>query len=58
MCLSLALSQLVRGRGAGTAHASICLLPILDAGHSTCSLRVHAPASGSPQNHPSSLPGK
>lgn len=58
MGLSLALSLLVRGRGAGTACASICLLPILDAGHSACSLRVHALASGSPQNPPSSLPGK
>lgn len=57
MGLSLVLSQPVRGQGAETAIASICLLAILDAGPSASSLvqlQVHAPASGSPPNPPSS----
>lgn len=57
MVPSPVLSPLVQGRGAGTARAFICLLVILDTGHSVSSLvqlQVYAPASGSPQNPPSS----
>lgn len=51
------LSLPVQGQVPGTACASICPLVILDARRSTSSLvrlQVHALASSSPQNPPSS----